>query len=375
MKRGSVCSFARYRAILCCVAAGTALSLPGFTSALATEAPGAPGGGSNWTTGAKQGLGTSAATDSKVWYTLAQGVLTEVYYPLIDTPNVQDLQFIITDGSTFADLERDTTSHTVELVDTRALIYRQINMAKSGRYKITKTYITDPSRPTLLIQTRFQALTGGPYRLYVLYNPSLNNTGTNDTGATSGKALVASDGNIASALLCSSGFLKMSSGYSATSSDGLTDIRNNKDLTAQFDWASTPGNLVQTGQINVSTDTTFVLALGYGDTRDVAAQNAGDSLGTDFAALQTSYAQGWHAYLDKLKPPPNSVTANGLTTQYNVALMALKAHEDKTYPGAHIASLTIPWGDIVSADTPQPGYHHVWSARPVRGRHRPVLCR
>ncbi len=352
---------ARFRNLLHCIAAATLLCLLDCPGALAAEAPGAPGGGSNWTTGAKQGLGTSATDDSKVWYTLAQGVLTEVYYPLVDTPNVQDLQFIISDGRTFVDLERDSTDHKVELVDPRALTYQQINTAKSGVYKITKTFITDPSRPTLLIQTRFQALSGGPYKLYVLYNPSLNNTGTNDTGATSGKALVASDGNIASALCCSSGFLKMSSGYSTTSSDGLTDIRNNKDLTAQFDSASTPGNLVQTGQINVSSDTTFILALGYGSTRNEAANNANDSLKSNFATLQTSYQQGWHAYLDKLKPPPRSVTSKGLTTQYNVALMALKAHADKTFPGAHVASLTNPWGDTVSADTPQPGYHRVWS--------------
>src|SRR3954453_16403525 len=62
--------------------------------AAAADAPGAPGGGSSWTTGAKQGLGTSATADSKVWFTLQQGVLGEVYYPRADTPDVQDLQLV-----------------------------------------------------------------------------------------------------------------------------------------------------------------------------------------------------------------------------------------------------------------------------------------
>src|SRR5262245_41705684 len=60
----------------------------------AADAPGAPGGGSVWTTGNKQGIGTSTTLDSKVWYTIAQGVVTEVYFPQIDVPNVQDLQLI-----------------------------------------------------------------------------------------------------------------------------------------------------------------------------------------------------------------------------------------------------------------------------------------
>src|SRR3954453_16741361 len=30
--------------------------------------------------------------------------------------------------------------------------------------------------------------------------------------------------------------------------------------------------------------------------------------------------------------------------------MVLKAHDDKTFPGASVASLTDPWGDVISAD-------------------------
>jgi glucoamylase len=38
----------------------------------------------------------------------------------------------------------------------------------------------------------------------------------------------------------------------------------------------------------------------------------------------------------------------------------LLAHEDKTYPGAMIASLSIPWGEAKS-DQDQGGYHLVWT--------------
>ena len=36
---------------------------------------------------------------SKVWFTVADGVLSDVYYPTIDNTNVETLQFVVTDGS------------------------------------------------------------------------------------------------------------------------------------------------------------------------------------------------------------------------------------------------------------------------------------
>ena len=348
--------------LLAAVMLGAALLVGASPAARAADAPGAPGIGSVWTTGAKQGLGTSTTMASKVWYTIQQGVTGEVYYPKLDVPNVQDLQLMVSDGGTFLDLERDATDHRVELIDPRALVYRQVNTARSGRYRVTKTYATDPARSTLLLQVRFEVLSSGPYQVYVLYNPSLANSGMGDTGATSDGMLVASDGSVASALASSSGFAKLSSGYSGTSSDGYQDVNADKRMDAQYDTAQTPGNLVQTGEVAVGADTTFTLALGFGGSRPEAAVSARASLGTGFATVRAGNAAGWYAYLGSLNPPPVSVTGAGLTTQYGVALMTLKAHEDKTFRGASIASLTIPWGDAAGADNCCPaGYHAVWA--------------
>ncbi len=330
--------------------------------ALATTAPGEPGIASAWTTGAKQGLGTSTTTASKVWYTIGQGITDEVYYPTADTPDVQDLQYMITDGSTFTDLERDATTHQVSLADPRSLTYRQTNTATNGRYRITKTYITDPNRPTVLVQTRFQVLSGGPLALYVLFNASLNNSGGGDTGATVGGQLVGSDGPVSSALAVSGGFAATTNGYSGTSSDGYQDLTAHHRLTATYDSAPTAGNLVQTAQIPVGADTTFTLALAFGSTGTEASANAAASLSTGFTTLSVSYQSGWHSYLDSLAAPPISVTSTGRTGQYQVAAMVIRAHEDKTYRGAFVASLTVPWGDAVNADTCcTAGYHAVWA--------------
>ena len=107
-------------------------------------APGAPGAPAHWTPANKDGFGTAAGTASKVWYTLSSGELTEVYYPDLGTPAVRDLQLVVSDGRTFADVERDATRHRVRLLDRRSLTYRQIDTARS--YRIVKTYVTDPAR-------------------------------------------------------------------------------------------------------------------------------------------------------------------------------------------------------------------------------------
>src|SRR4051794_12974241 len=86
-----------------------AAALMGLTAHAAVaapgDAPGAPGATATWTTGDKEGLGTSRTTASKVWYTLTGGTMSEVYYPSGVTPNVRELQFAVTDGSSWTQLE------------------------------------------------------------------------------------------------------------------------------------------------------------------------------------------------------------------------------------------------------------------------------
>jgi glucoamylase len=122
-----------------------------------------------WPTAAKDGFGTSTTLASKVWFTLADGVMTEVFYPTVDMPNVQLLQFQVKTGAK-TESEMDDTVHRLELLDPASLTFRQINRAKSGAYTITKTYVTDPRRSTVLIDVDFDTQTDG--QLYVTYVPS-----------------------------------------------------------------------------------------------------------------------------------------------------------------------------------------------------------
>src|SRR6476659_8202649 len=64
-------------------------------------APGAPGVLSHFDLARKDCVGTAANRTSKVWYTVAGGVLSDVYSPTIDNTNVESMQFVVTDGATF----------------------------------------------------------------------------------------------------------------------------------------------------------------------------------------------------------------------------------------------------------------------------------
>lgn len=328
---------------------------PGY-AASSSVAPGAPGAAATWTPADKHGFGTATGTASKVWYTLEHGELTEVYYPDLGTPSLRDLQFIVTDGSTFADLERDATTSAVTAPDPRSLTYQQIDTANSGRYRLIKTYVTDPARSTVLVNVTFQSLTGQPYQVYAYADPSLTNNGMDDSGTCGSGALVASDGHTASAVLATPGFAQTSCGYLGTS-DGWTQLRSTYTLKQ---YTSAPeGNVVETARLKVDGvgQQHATLAVGFGGTSADALAAAQGSLTAGYPAISSAYAGGWHAYLSSLKPPPTAAEQQ----LYDVSVMVLAASEDKTYRGAFIASPTMPWAWGTGLENPSGAYHLVWS--------------
>ena len=340
-------------------------------------APGAPGLDAHWPTAAKQGFGTANTLRSKVWFTLADGVMTEIYYPTLDVPNVQTLQLIVV-GSAVA-TEMDDTTHRVEILDPHALTFRQINTARNRNYTITKTYVTDPLRSTILIDIQFDSRTAE--NVYVYYDPSLNNSGMHDSAWTDGDALLAVDGDKASALMSSSGFayedefirdtlklqerskaLDISNGYLGTS-DGLTELQRNWNRTSFTSYArATNGNVVQVAALRGFQGSSGIkphctLALGFGKTPGVALLNARASLAEGFEAIRREYESGWHAYVATLP-----TVEPKYQHQFNMAAVVLKALEDKTYRGAFIASPSIPWGGGPNANEATiSGYHAIWS--------------
>ena len=134
-------------------------------------APGGPGIEPRWTRAAKDAVGTSHSSASHVWFTIARGVLTEVYWPTLDRPQVRDLQFLVGDGETFFHDERRHMDYEVEPLDPDALGYRVVQRDREGRYRIEKEIITDPDLSSVIMRVKFEADPG--LRLFLLAAPHL----------------------------------------------------------------------------------------------------------------------------------------------------------------------------------------------------------
>jgi hypothetical protein len=216
----------------------------------ASAAPDGPGALAFFDLARKDCLGTARNTTCKVWFTLGDGVLSDVYYPTLDNTNAKTLQYIVTDGSTFTDLQTRDTTYTVRLPDPFALDCLVTTTAKSGKYRIVTNDLTDPDHNAVVMQTQFVPLAGklSNYKLYVRYDPTLNGNGGGgsgngggDTGiidTSTGHAVpVAFDTNTASnaanrdyavpvytALDGSRPFVQVSHGFAGAPSDGLTQL-------------------------------------------------------------------------------------------------------------------------------------------------------
>jgi len=325
-------------------------------------APGAPGYDAHWLRAAKNGFGTANNVASKVWFTLNDGVMTEVYYPTLDVPNVQMLQLIVVTPEGKVETESENTTHSIEVTDNaRSLSFQQENRAKSGAYVILKSYVTDPDRDTVLVSVSFRAwkTDSSAYQLYVYYDPALNNSGMHDSAWTEGSALIAQDGDKVSALIADPVFAETTNGYLGTS-DGLEQLRTGKPI---IDYQrAADGNVVQVGRpagarIVLGNWINFTLSLAFGKKPSEALANAQASLRMGFEKISDQYRADWHSDLQGMP----AVEAK-YQRQFNIAAMVLKALEDKTYRGAIIASPSIPWGGGPNANEPTiSGYHAVWS--------------
>jgi glucoamylase len=122
----------------------------------------------------QDGVGTAYAVSSRLWFTLLDGVVTELYCPTVDRAQLRDLQLVITDGSSFVHEERRHMCTTTEPLAPHVLGYRVTNHDPNGRYSVEKTIITDPHYPCLLQRVRVTALDHFQDRLkvYVLCAPA-----------------------------------------------------------------------------------------------------------------------------------------------------------------------------------------------------------
>ena len=323
----------------------------------------------DWESAGKQGIGTALSENSKVWFTLQGGSLTEVFYPTADKANVQWLQFVVVNPKTKqVERLRDLKDHTILLPtigfddnDTsknrksRFLCFGSMSFGEKFSWHILQTIIADPESNTIQLQVIFNP-NKQDLNLYVYYNPSLNNSGLNDTAWTEGKALLSQDGDISSALLANKPLTEISSGFYGVN-DGFEELQKDGKISSPNAKAEN-GNVAQLAKVSldaIKPFSTVTFALSFGKTTTEALQTAQTSLKKGFKKMGSQYQKGWADFVKQLPLVDKKYQA-----QFDYAAMTLRAMEDKTFRGGNVASLSKPWIPKGDANGPYvSGYHLV----------------
>jgi glucoamylase len=316
-----------------------------------------------WAPGDKIGVGTAYTYDqatgdepapSRVWFTITDGAITDLLYPAVGRGNVKELSLLVA-GPDGVQQELDpagTLVSAVEYLDPQALAYRVTTSDPGGRWQASKEIVTDPAADSLITRWRFSSQDEA-LSAYAYFVPRLNGSGERDWLAWRDGEVVAWDENAAiyAVLLADPPPAKASVGY-LRSSDGLTDLADGR-----LDWTfdSLPDANYGAATLALPSNQPVTLVVGFGESEEEARGNAQATLGRGFEAVAQAYIAGWQGYLAGLAAPP---AADPL---YWVSAMVIKSHEDKTFPGAGVASLSIPWGHCARDEEPrEQGYRYIW---------------
>ena len=323
------------------------------TTAQGTSAPGAPGAEPFWAYAGKTGIGTSyeqyqngqytdaAATGhvSKVWFSIAKGMITETMFGLIHQAQIKDMQFIVT-GKDFTVSEADDLNVTIDYLHKDAqgrplsLAYKVTSTDKQGRFSLEKHIFTDPDGQTLFVRSVFNTELEG-LKAYVSVNPYINNNGFGDFAKTTEKGLVAWEDDNYLSLQSASPFKAKTVGFTGKS-DGINTLKTTQSINTLYtNTGETAGNVSMLAELGeITANTTFDLALSFGKTQQQSIQQGEQSLAKGYQTVLDHYngkgeALGWEDYLQSLKPLNTMVeqTADNGKLLYTSA-MVLKATQE-----------------------------------------------
>ena len=321
------------------------------------HAPGSPGIAPTWSSSDKDFV-TAALGGSRLWITGGHGVLNEIYWPSTGRPRTRDMTFYLVHESgdgRWLDLKRlgnyalSTPDPCIPLPQVR-----HEGDLDGEPYALDLEFLPDTDRDCLLITWSVE----GPWRLAVVLAPHVDANGRSSRAWVGDGALFAEDedGVPALCLVSRDGFALASAGY-VGASDGWQDLGRNGSLIWSYAEAG-PGNVALTGLCRGSSGQ---IALAISETAIGARTLARSTLADDTAAVRRGFASAWEDWSGTLGLPQPCTGDADLDTQLAEAALVsaavLKTHEDRGFPGASVASLSVPWGSFT--DT-LGGYHLVW---------------
>ncbi|HEY2379971.1 MAG TPA: glycoside hydrolase family 15 protein, partial [Terriglobia bacterium] len=236
------------------------------------------------------------------------------------------------------------------------------NTDPEGRYSIHKEVMAHPDHPCVLQKTFIAADDAffNQLRVYVLCAPHLEAAGFGNNGhviTIAGRDVLAAEKNGTWLLVAASApFSRLSCGY-VGASDGWTDLSGNLQMDWEFDEAP-DGNIALTGELDLRKTREFTTAIAFGPSLSCAATALFESLALPFEVHRKRFVEQWTVAIRSRLPLHESSGDGGRL--YEDSYRVMLAHQDKTYRGAFIASLSIPWGEA-RGDKDEGGYHYVWT--------------
>jgi len=339
--------------------------------ALEPHAPGEPGKEPGWTAGAKTGVGTSLDPSSRVWFTIGQGVVTEVYYRSVDNACIRELKFAITAGEEFFSDEKEDTDSKQSWYGDGIPCFTVENTCGRGQYQLVKEVLSGPRLSVVCLRAHFKPLRGGleNYSLFALLTPQLDNHNWGNTAWVDDfrgvPMMFATRGETFLAFACSVPWLERTAGFYGVS-DGEQDLRRNRRLTGLYRRAP-EGHVALTGRIDLDAcggDFEVVLAFGA-SLAEAGTQARMAMMPGYFEEARRIYTSDWKHWQESLAALEQLRSANDRALVRTSAAM-LRIHEDKNVVGSVIASLSVPWGfamgDAFGRDRKAwaLGYHFVW---------------
>ncbi len=149
--------------------------------------------------------------------------------------------------------------------------------------------------------------------------------------------------------------LQISCGYVGTS-DGFKELSSFRPLSSANIAAS--GNVALTAEIDYSRKQgQFLVSLACGSDRAEAAQQARAGILDDFDNTQSVFLREWQEQQGKYASIAD--LSGSKIDMYRVSTAVMETHQSKRFPGAFIASLSMPWG-FDRSDKDVGGYHVLW---------------
>ncbi len=324
------------------------------------RAEGKPGDKPTWSSGAKTLVGTAASSRSRIWFTVGNGTLNELYFPDVDQANTRSVRLLVTDGKKFFSDEQWDAEHTVTWLAPGVPGCHIESKCKAGRYTIQKEIVSDPVRDTLIMRVRFTPdMAESGLRLYLFEEPQMGDRGEGNTawiGQYKGLSLMfAQRARTCLATAFQPPALQLSCGYVGTS-DGFKELSAFQALSEANIAAS--GNVALTAEMDYrQQDGEFLISLACGSDPAEAAQQARAGLLDDFENTQAVFLREWQEQQGKYASVKD-LSGSDLD-MYRVSTAVLETHQSKRFPGAFIASLSLPWG-FDRSDKDVGGYHVLW---------------